>query len=38
MREDINKVLENVGKVIIGKKDVLEKLLAGRVGGRACAS
>ncbi len=29
MREDINKVLENVGKVIIGKKDVLEKLLAG---------
>ncbi len=29
MREDINKVLENVGKGFIGKKDVLEKLLAG---------
>ena len=25
MREDINKVLENVGKVIIGKKDVLDR-------------
>ena len=36
MREDINKVLENVGKVIIGKKDVLEKLLAGLLA--ACAS
>ena len=33
MREDISKVLENVGKVIIGKEEVLEKLLAGLLAG-----
>ena len=33
MREDVSKVLENVGKVIIGKEEVLEKLLAGLLAG-----
>ena len=33
MREDISKVLENVGKVTIGKEEVLEKLLAGLLAG-----